>query len=329
MNTIHVILIFLFVFISSIMWIVSLQQYDTMMSSMMMFYNPVGLSLFTLIWTAGMAAMMFPAITPMVLLYNRLIKSNNTSSNNGAKGIEEEGKSSSLIVSEEEERQGIRKKASSPLSSYPFKIILFVGSYLAVWALTGIAILIGWSIPMNYFFLMETSSSTKQYLDIVFGALLVISGLYQFSPLKTKCLGYCESPMSFFMRRWRSGITGAIKMGTYHGLYCLGCCWPYFLLMIALGWMNLLWMALFAAIIFGEKIWLRGGRWIARSAGVGFIVLGVLALLGILEIPTGGMEEVSKDNTAVEEDNSMNIMEMSMGNNENDHNNMDIIKIMI
>ena len=302
------------------MWIVSLKQYDTMMSSMMMFYNPVGLSLFTLIWTAGMAAMMFPAIAPMVLLYDRLIKSNNISSNNGASGIEEKGKSSSPIVGKEKEqqRQEIRKKSSS-WSPYPFKIILFVGSYLAVWALTGIAILIGWSIPMNYFFSIEASSSTKQHLDIVFGALLIISGLYQFSPLKTKCLGYCESPMSFFMRRWRSGITGAIKMGTYHGLYCLGCCWPYFLLMVALGWMNLLWMALFAAIIFGEKIWIRGGRWIARSAGIAFMVLGVLALLGILDIPTGGMEEVSKDNTPVEEDNGMNTMEMNMGNNENDH----------
>jgi len=302
------------------MWIVSLKQYDTMMSSMMMFYNPVGLSLFTLIWTAGMAAMMFPAIAPMVLLYDRLIKSNNISSNNGASGIEEKGKSSSPIVGKEEEqqRQEIRKK-SSLWSPYPFKIILFVGSYLAVWALTGIAILIGWSIPMNYFFSIEASSSTKQHLDIVFGALLIISGLYQFSPLKTKCLGYCESPMSFFMRRWRSGITGAIKMGTYHGLYCLGCCWPYFLLMVALGWMNLLWMALFAAIIFVEKIWIRGGRWIARSAGIAFMVLGVLALLGILDIPTGGMEEVSKDNTPVEKDNGMNMMEMNMGNNENDH----------
>jgi predicted metal-binding membrane protein len=321
MNTIHVILIFLLVFISSIMWIVSSQQYDTMMSSMMMFYNPVGLSLFTLIWTAGMAAMMFPAIAPMVLLYDRLIKSNNISSNNGASGIRKKRKSSSSPIvgkEEEEQRQGIRKKSSS-LSLYPFKIILFVGSYLAVWALTGIAILIGWSIPINYFFSIEASSSTKQHLDIVFGALLVISGLYQFSPLKTKCLGYCESPMSFFMRRWRSGITGAIKMGTYHGLYCLGCCWPYFILMVALGWMNLLWMALFAAIIFGEKIWIRGGRWIARSAGIGFMVLGVLALLGILEIPNGGMEEVSKDNTPVENDNGMNMMEMNMGNNENDH----------
>ena len=56
-----------------------------MMSTMMMFYNPTSLSLFTVIWTAGMAAMMFPAISPMVLLYDRLIKTNNNTSNSNVK----------------------------------------------------------------------------------------------------------------------------------------------------------------------------------------------------------------------------------------------------
>jgi len=38
-----------------------------------MLYDPLAISLFTASWTVGMAAMMFPAITPMALLYNRLI----------------------------------------------------------------------------------------------------------------------------------------------------------------------------------------------------------------------------------------------------------------
>jgi hypothetical protein len=243
-----------------------------------------------------------------------------------------EGKSS-LIVSKEKEKEEEKeevKKSSSLLAflrwpSYSLKIILFVGSYLAVWAFTGIALLIAWSVPMNYIFMgMNSSLLSKQQLDLVFGILLIISGLYQFSPLKTKCLGYCESPMSFFMRRWRSGTIGAAKMGTYHGLYCLGCCWPYFLLMIALGWMNLFWMALFAAVIFGEKIWLRGGIWVARSAGISFMIVGVLAILGLIEIPTG--IEIGKDNAVM--DDSMHMTPMDMGNNNNinmkDNNNMDI-----
>jgi predicted metal-binding membrane protein len=296
---------------------------------MMMFYNPIALSIFTLIWITGMAAMMFPAISPMVLLYDRLIKSDNNSRVNRRV---KEGKSS-LIVSKEKEKEEEKeevKKSSSLLAflrwpSYSLKIILFVGSYLAVWAFTGIALLIAWSVPMNYIFMgMNSSLLSKQQLDLVFGILLIISGLYQFSPLKTKCLGYCESPMSFFMRRWRSGTIGAAKMGTYHGLYCLGCCWPYFLLMIALGWMNLFWMALFAAVIFGEKIWLRGGIWVARSAGISFMIVGVLAILGLIEIPTG--IEIGKDNAVM--DDSMHMTPMDMGNNNNinmkDNNNMDI-----
>jgi predicted metal-binding membrane protein len=329
MNRIQKILIFSLIFISAIMWLVSVQQYDTMMSTMMMFYNPIALSIFTLIWVTGMAAMMFPAISPMVLLYDRLIKSDNNSRVNRRV---KEGKSS-LIVSKEKEKEEEKeevKKSSSLLAflrwpSYSLKIILFVGSYLAVWAFTGIALLIAWSVPMNYIFMgMNSSLLSKQQLDLVFGILLIISGLYQFSPLKTKCLGYCESPMSFFMRRWRSGTIGAAKMGTYHGLYCLGCCWPYFLLMIALGWMNLFWMALFAAVIFGEKIWLRGGIWVARSAGISFMIVGVLAILGLIEIPTG--IEIGKDNAVM--DDSMHMTPMDMGNNNNinmkDNNNMDI-----
>ena len=318
MNRIQKILIFSLIFMSAIMWLVSIQQYDTMMSTMMMFYNPIALSIFTLIWITGMAAMMFPAISPMVLLYDRLIKSDNNSRVNRRV---KEGKSS-LIVSkgkEKEEEKEEVKKSSSLLAflrwpSYSLKIILFVGSYLAVWAFTGIALLIAWSVPMNYFFMgMNSSLLSKQQLDLVFGILLIISGLYQFSPLKTKCLGYCESPMSFFMRRWRSGTIGAAKMGTYHGLYCLGCCWPYFLLMIALGWMNLFWMALFAAVIFGEKIWLRGGIWVARSAGISFMIVGVLAILGLIEIPTG--IEIGKDNSVM--DDSMHMTPMDIGNNNN------------
>ena len=329
MNRIQKILIFSLIFISGIMWLVSIQQYDTMMSTMMMFYNPMALSIFTLIWIIGMAAMMFPAISPMVLLYDRLIKSDNNSRVN--RRVKEE--KSSLIVGKEKENEEEKeevKKSSSLLAflrwpSYSLKIILFVGSYLVVWAFTGIVLLIAWSVPINYLFMgMNSSLISKQQLDLVFGILLIISGLYQFSPLKTKCLGYCESPMSFFMRRWRSGTIGAAKMGTYHGLYCLGCCWPYFLLMIALGWMNLLWMALFAAIIFGEKIWLRGGIWVARSAGIGFMIVGVLALLGLMEIPTG--IEIGKDNAAM--DDSMHMTPMDMGNNNNvnmkDNNNMDM-----
>lgn len=220
--------------------------------------SPITISLFTTIWTIGMAAMMFPAISPMVLLYNRLIENKGKSN-----------QSTSVVV--EEHNHSISSKST--------KSILFVGSYLVVWACTGIAIFLGWSVLMDRLMAMSVTQ-TSQNLNYVYSSILIISGVYQFSPLKSKCLGYCESPLSFFMRRWKEGNSGALKMGLYHGVYCLGCCWPYFLLMVALGWMNLLWMGLFAGIIFGEKIWSRG-IWVARAAGVGLAITGLLAISGL------------------------------------------------
>jgi predicted metal-binding membrane protein len=254
MDKLQKVLLISLISVSSVCWLISIEQPDTM--NVMMTYDPIAISLFTVIWTAGMAAMMFPAISPMVLFYNRLIKTNNN------------GESITAVVTAKEK-------------SYPFKIILFVSSYLAVWALTGMTLLLAWSIPMNNIFLM--GNETKQLEEILYGIVLIIAGVYQFSPLKKKCLGYCESPMSFFMRRWRNGAIGAVKMGTYHGLYCLGCCWAYFLLMIALGWMNLLWMGLFAGIIFGEKVWSKGIL-VARVAGTGFVMVGLLTIFGLITI---------------------------------------------
>ena len=72
-------------------------------------------------------------------------------------------------------------------------------------------------------------------------------------------------------------------MGTYHGFYCLGCCWPYFLLMVVLGWMNIAWMLLFAGIIFGEKMWSKG-IWISRFTGIAFTIVGVLTIVGIMTL---------------------------------------------
>jgi predicted metal-binding membrane protein len=269
-----------------------------------------------------MVAMMFPAITPMVLLYNRLIKGSNGSSNSGnttGKGINS-SQSSVFVERDDNDDYNTSKRKNRPTttttSSSNFtssaNIIFFVGSYLLVWAITGIALLFTWSLPANYFFM---HFKTDQ-LQIVYGIVLIVSGVYQFSSLKTKCLGYCESPLSFFMRRWRSGTTGAVKMGIYHGLYCLGCCWPYFLLMVALGWMNLLWMALFAGIIFGEKVWSKG-IWVARSAGVGLAIVGIMAIFGLIIIPTGMNDNNNNLNNNRNDDTHMDGMNMDMSKNTN------------
>ncbi len=287
---------------SAIAWIASIDQPDMMVA--MTTYNPLSISVFAASWTAGMAAMMFPAITPMVLMYNRFVTNRKNN----------RGNYSSVTIQEEKEG----KATSSSSSLFPsLRISLFVGSYLLVWALTGITLLLGWSAVMNSTIMTTGNTVLIQYL---YGSLLIIAGAYQFSPLKRVCIGYCGSPMSFFMRRWRDGTSGAFKMGVYHGIYCLGCCWAYFLLMVALGWMNLLWMALFAGIIFGEKIWSRG-IWIARAAGIGLTVVGILVAAGMLPSLVSSARLMTAED-ARGHDMTMMVMNDDVNNNNNNNNNM-------
>lgn len=322
MNKLQKIIVLTLVSTSALAWVMSKDQPDMMKA--MMTYDSIAIALFTVSWTTGMAAMMFPAISPMVLLYNRLIKNNDNNADRISNGKDKQVLSSTSIVIEEKndnansDNEAIDKQ--QPSSHYFTKMILFVGSYLAIWALTGFVLLLAWSIPMNSFVVMGIE---RKQLDIIYGVLLIIAGAYQFSPLKTVCIGYCESPLSFFMRRWRSGTIGALKMGTYHGLYCLGCCWPYFLLMIALGWMNLLWMGLFACIIFGEKMWSKG-IWIARIAGIGLMTLGLIAiilapnahsLLGVGDDGGGGKVNNHNNNNYRSDKNSNTNMNSNMNMN--------------
>lgn len=255
MNNIQKLIILSLVSASGLAWLLSFATTDTMMNTMMTVdYNLLNISLFTIIWTSGMIAMMFPAIIPMILLYNKITIN--------------EDESDILLIAKENK------------IIYSLKTILFTTTYIVVWTIVGLILYFGWSLSMNNFII---DYLYNDQINNLLGVILIISGIYQFTSLKRKCIGYCESPLAFFTRRWHNGTIGAIKMGTYHGLYCLGCCWPYFLLMVALGWMNIAWMGLFAGIIFGEKIWSKG-IWISRFTGITFIIVGILTVLGIITL---------------------------------------------
>jgi predicted metal-binding membrane protein len=289
--------------LSILAWLISFQQYDSMMSSMMTIFNPISLVVFTTIWTVGMAAMMFPAIIPMVLMYKRLVTKDNNID-----------KTKSFVIHKGNENSTDHNYGKKLTGFYfpSLRIILFVLSYLFVWAVMGIVLLVSWSLLIEYlmpyteqFMMTLNANESTTPINAIYGILLLVAGIYQFSPLKKKCLGYCESPFGFFSRRWKEGNFGAATMGMYHGLYCLGCCWPYFLLMLALGWMNVLWMGVFATVIFTEKIWIKRGLWIARLSGVAFLILGMLTITGFVSL--GNHHSMS---------NEMEVMTMDMENSE-------------
>lgn len=108
----------------------------------------------------------------------------------------------------------------------------------------------------------------------VIGVLMALA-VYQLTPLKQVCLRHCRSPLGQLMRYASfEGPLRDFRVGVHHGLYCAGCCWPLFLLLVAVGTMNLWAMLALTAVVAAEKLLPHG---IAISRGVA----AVAALLAV------------------------------------------------
>jgi predicted metal-binding membrane protein len=73
-------------------------------------------------------------------------------------------------------------------------------------------------------------------------------------------------------------------MGARHGLYCLGCCWALFAVLVAAGVMSLAWMLLLTLVVFVEKL-LPGDRAFAPATGICLIALGIAVASGMTAMP--------------------------------------------
>ncbi len=80
------------------------------------------------------------------------------------------------------------------------------------------------------------------------------------------------------MTGWLPGDLGALKMGLSHGAYCLGCCWLLMGLLFVGGVMNLLWVALIAILVLGEKV-LPHGDLFGKFGGVAMLAVAVYMIL--------------------------------------------------
>ena len=109
------------------------------------------------------------------------------------------------------------------------------------------------------------------------GSILVLAGIFQWTPLKNKCLTHCRSPFDFIMTDWREGAGGAVMMGFRHGTFCLGCCWLLMLLLFVGGVMNIAWIVLLTVLVLGEKIF-PYGHVMSRIAGIVFCTWGVTTI---------------------------------------------------
>jgi predicted metal-binding membrane protein len=112
----------------------------------------------------------------------------------------------------------------------------------------------------------------------VAGVLLIIAGVYQFLPLKDRCLARCRNPLSFLMSSWRDGTSGAVRMGIDYGVVCLGCCGALMVVLFAVGVMDLLAVAALAALVALEKM-SSFGRQLSRVTGAALVLGGLVTLV--------------------------------------------------
>lgn len=211
--------------------------------------TPLAAALFAGMWLVMMAAMMLPSVIPIVLLF----------------------------------RTVQRQRGASGRPAVPTAI--FVGGYLAVWLLAGLGADLIYVIAQAVGARVPAGPSAVPYVG---GAILVLAGLYQLTPLKNACLRHCRSPLHLLMHGWREGYGGAVRMGATHGLFCLGCCWGIMAVLFVVGLMNLGWMVALSLLIVAEKL-APGGIVIGRLVGGLFIALGLLMALQPRLFPATGL----------------------------------------
>jgi predicted metal-binding membrane protein len=152
--------------------------------------------------------------------------------------------------------------------------VSFVLGYLVVWTAAGL-------VPLAVIQLLGSSiaSPLNGWLPRLAGAVVLLAGAYQLTPLKNACLSACRSPLGFVLTHdFGGGAPGAARAGISHGAVCLGCCWALMAVLAVLGLMNLALMAVFAIVFFLEKNWSQGVV-LARVVGAACILLGAAVLV--------------------------------------------------
>jgi predicted metal-binding membrane protein len=154
-------------------------------------------------------------------------------------------------------------------------VFVFALGYLAVWVgFSACAALAQWWLHETAILSPAMAAASPR----IAGAILVVAGAYQLTPLKSACLAHCRSPLGFLLTNWRDGMFGAFHMGARHGVFCLGCCWALMCVLFAVGVMNLAWVLALSGLVLIEKA-VPGGVAVSRVAGVLLIAAGLLEII--------------------------------------------------
>ena len=142
-----------------------------------------------------------------------------------------------------------RVQASRRIRGVP----LFLGSYLAVWALVGVAVY----------------ALYRPHGVVVAGAIVIAAGAYEFTPLK-----------QHFRRRCQESTAS----GLGYGLCCLGSSIGLMVMLVALSVMSVIWMSVIAVLALGQKL-LPAKAAVDVPVALAIVGLGILIVLAPATVP--------------------------------------------
>ena len=189
-------------------------------------------------WAVMMIGMMTPSAAPMILVYERV-----------GRQATEHGKSLAPTL-------------------------WFLLGYLAAWGGFALVAAVAQAGLLQLRLLTPMLASAS---NIFAGVVLFAAGLYQWTPVKDRCLSQCQSPIGFIMRYGGFGRSAraSLVLGLRHGLYCVGCCWALMAILFVVGVMNLAWIAALSIWVLLEKV-IVTGRLMSRALGLVLIVAGLI-----------------------------------------------------
>jgi predicted metal-binding membrane protein len=155
-------------------------------------------------------------------------------------------------------------------------VFLLLLGYLLVWAGFGF---VAWAADRGVHAAVDALPWLAAHPQLILAATLLVAGLWQFSPLRDRCLDECRSPLGFVLNRWRgvSERREALAMGLAHGAFCVGCCWSLMLVMFGVGISSLTAMLVLGGLTAVEKN-LPQGRRLTRPLGVVLVLAAVYAV---------------------------------------------------
>ncbi|HEY8728089.1 MAG TPA: DUF2182 domain-containing protein [Acidothermaceae bacterium] len=132
-------------------------------------------------------------------------------------------------------------------------VLLFVGSYLAVWAMVGVVV----------FAAYQPHGTTAA------GVVVIAAGVYELTPVKRHCRRRCRE---------------STRSGFEFGLYCVGSSIGLMLVLLALGVMSVAWMIAVAVVVLAQKL-VPAKTAVDVALALAIVALGIVVVIAPSSVP--------------------------------------------